>query len=435
MACFVIGALLVRGAIERNGDYQRTLRLAQQDRARVFSLQLDEETGIRGFLDTGMPTFLQPYAAARRAFPGALDDLHTRIHALGLVHTAVHDEAALNARWLREIAMPALERTRDASRPALQIEGKTLVDRFRSANASLNAMLAAAAAQGDRRTKRLVSNLLLGSLAGGALVAGLFLWAGVRQQHLREELEDQRRVADVLQEAFLRSALPKMPGAALSAIYVPARLEAKVGGDWYDAYELSPGRIFFSIGDVAGHGVEAAVVMSRVRQALLALATIESDPARLLANANCVLLMQESPMVTALCGFVDVARGLVTIASAGHPPALFAHPGGVIRSVGAGGPPLGSFESASYAASEIEIYPGTLLVLYTDGLIEFDRDWSAGESRLLEVVKRISPGAAEPADAIFKRVLRGAAPGDDVAILTIRFTSGAAVTSSSSNLN
>jgi serine phosphatase RsbU (regulator of sigma subunit) len=75
--------------------------------------------------------------------------------------------------------------------------------------------------------------------------------------------ENEKRIADALQSAFVQKALPVIPNLGFHASYMPAGAEARVGGDWYDAFELPGGRILFSIGDVAEHGVEAAVFMSR----------------------------------------------------------------------------------------------------------------------------------------------------------------------------
>jgi hypothetical protein len=423
---FIAAALLVRGAIERNVAFQSNLRSAQTSRARLLRLQVDEEAGVRGYVATRAPIFLEPYATAVRAFGPTLAELDRSVAALSVDEAPVRIESAINRQWLHGVGEP-LARNPAGSTLKLQLFGKSLVDRFRSQDVLLNQALNATADVAERQTANLVGTTLIASIAIGFTLAAIFGWLSIVQGRLAAELEEQRRayfeekrIADALQEAFLQTELPHVPKADLHAVYVPAGGAARVGGDWYDAFELSEGRILFSIGDVAGHGIGAAVVMSRVRQAMLSVGLEENDPAAILARVNEILLMQDRTIVTTICGFLDLAHGLVRLANAGHPAAIFTHPDGKIERLGATGPPLGTVDRPVYSTQSIVADAGSMLALYTDGLIEYSRDFELGERRLSEALRDVG-GAADPAAALMQGIFDGEAPVDDVAILTIRF--------------
>lgn len=258
------------------------------------------------------------------------------------------------------------------------------------------------------------------------------LYYGARQSGMTVALEHEtaradleKEVADKLQEAFLQQQLPAVSNLSFSATYLPAAAAVQVGGDWYDAFELPHGRILFSIGDVAGHGVEAAVTMSRARQAIISAALYESDPGAILARANNTLMLQDTRFATAICGFVDPATLQVTYATAGHPPAIFAAADGSVHLLQHDGLPLGVHPDATYPSFRFTAEPHSMLVLYTDGLLEYDRDLIQGERRMLETARiiarrRVDNPAAEIQHAIFDRC----EPSDDVAILTISFLNG-----------
>jgi serine phosphatase RsbU (regulator of sigma subunit) len=273
-----------------------------------------------------------------------------------------------------------------------------------------------------------VNQTLVGAILVGLALAALLTWLSAAARRLSAEVALQRqayleekRIADALQEAFLQKSLPDVARAELHAVYVPAGRESLVGGDWYDAFELSEDRILFSIGDVAGHGIEAAVVMSRVRQALLSVGIDEPDPAAVLSRANEILLMQDATIVTAICGMIDLSHGVIRLANAGHPPALIRLANGKIETIGATGPPLGAIDRPAYAVTSAWISPGSLLVLYTDGLIEYGRDWDEGERRLLDALRAIPANVGDPADALMHEIFGSESPFDDVAILTVSF--------------
>jgi PAS domain S-box-containing protein len=256
-------------------------------------------------------------------------------------------------------------------------------------------------------------------------------WAGesmdvhderIRLEDMRERYETEKRVADTLQRALLSEALPSVPGIVLDAVYRPASVEARVGGDWYDLFALPDRRVLFSVGDVAGHGLEAAVAMNRARQVIIATALQERDPQRILSRANATLNVQGTSIVTALCGFLDPKTGEGIYANAGHPPPLLAMPDGRVEVLQLGGMPLGSKKELVFRDHAFQLGEDALFVVYTDGAVEYDRDVLAGERRLHAIAGSIAKdGGSLAAQRIYREIFCEGQPSDDVAILAIRF--------------
>ena len=230
----------------------------------------------------------------------------------------------------------------------------------------------------------------------------------------------EHRVSATLQQALLPSRLPDIPGLVFDAIYAPGATEAQIGGDWYDAVELSDGRIVVSIGDVTGRGVRAAVIMGRVRQAIEALATYQPDPAQLL-NAADIVLRRTHPdaIVTALVGVIDLNRRTFAYATAGHPTPIIRGADASLVTLPGSGLPLGLRDAHQPPTSTIVLPANSLLLMYTDGLVESTRDIDEGERRVTRALldDRIVK-SAHPAAALMTAVLHDGS-SDDVAVFTV----------------
>ncbi|MGH7684617.1 MAG: ATP-binding SpoIIE family protein phosphatase, partial [Vulcanimicrobiaceae bacterium] len=235
--------------------------------------------------------------------------------------------------------------------------------------------------------------------------------------------ERERRIADTLQRALLPPVLPRVPGLTLDAVYQPDTDEAKVGGDWYDAFDLGDGRIALSIGDVGGHGLEAAVLMGRVREAIRAAAIEEQDPSHVLRLANATVeLAEPNTIVTALFAVLDRLTMELSYASAGHPPPLLALPDGRIVALenpdiplGCGLPP----GTAEWTSHDVMISPGSILAFYTDGLIEADRDLLGAEERMRAALERQARGTQQRSALSLVASTIVGAQRDDIAVLTV----------------
>jgi PAS domain S-box-containing protein len=187
----------------------------------------------------------------------------------------------------------------------------------------------------------------------------------------RDRLEAERRVVEVLQRAIVPERPVSLPGLEVVAAYHPAGDRAQVGGDWYDALALPDGRVVLAVGDVAGHGLDAATLMVRVRSALRAYAVDDPDPSRVLARLDRLIDVEEQgAFVTAVVAVVDPASGDVRWSRAGHPPPVVLQAGAASVVDLPGGTPLGVRIGLDYPSASWRLEPGSVLVLYTDGLVE-----------------------------------------------------------------
>ncbi|HZV76348.1 MAG TPA: SpoIIE family protein phosphatase [Candidatus Babeliales bacterium] len=230
--------------------------------------------------------------------------------------------------------------------------------------------------------------------------------------------EREHRVAAAFQRAVLPAHLPSHQRVELSYAYRPAERESQVGGDWYDAFLISEDRLAISIGDVGGHGLEAAVTMSEARHALRLSALEGLTPAQTLRRANGALMLdEEHPIITAIFGVIEVGRSRFRYSCAGHPPPVIAPLFGKARYLPGGGVPLGVDVNSLFPAREVELEPYTTLLLYTDGLIEYDRNIERESARLLDALTaRVQDGTADGAGALLRNVLDNRQL-DDIAVL------------------
>lgn len=231
----------------------------------------------------------------------------------------------------------------------------------------------------------------------------------------------QRGVAETLQTALLPHHLPTSPRLGLATRYLGGTEGIDVGGDWYDVISLSGSRTFFTVGDVSGRGLSAATMMSRLRHSIAAYAVEGHDPATVLAKVSGLIdLDRDGHFATAVCGIVDVTTGSVEIANAGHPPIVVVSDGTARPLEGPIGPPLGV--GAQYDATELSLKPQTVLLAYTDGLVERrDASIDAGITQLCGAAGR-ARDLEEMLDTVLRTMLPRGASDDDTAILALQWT-------------
>jgi len=186
----------------------------------------------------------------------------------------------------------------------------------------------------------------------------------------QDESAHGRLALEAMQAACLPASMPEAPGIELDARYRPAHEGDRLGGDWYDAFALPDGRVGLVVGDVTGHGLAAAGIMSQLRNALRAFASDGATPAVVL-DAVARFQRQQAIDTLATCLYVvlDPRDGSFEWARAGHPPLLVVGPDTWTSFEVGGGPPLG-VSGPGYADQREVLPPGALLVLYTDGLVE-----------------------------------------------------------------
>ncbi|MFD5340891.1 PP2C family protein-serine/threonine phosphatase [Streptomyces hawaiiensis] len=183
--------------------------------------------------------------------------------------------------------------------------------------------------------------------------------------------EHNRDIAETLQRALLTD-LPATPGLSLAARYLPATHGLNIGGDWYDAFPQRDGGLITVIGDVTGHGLHAAVMMSQLRTALRAYAVDGDSPGRLLTRLHRFLHhLQPDLYATAVIARFHPDEPTLTWAAAGHPPPVLRLPDGAVRTLDAKpGAMLGIPLTQEIADHTERLEPGSTLALYTDGLVE-----------------------------------------------------------------
>ncbi|MBV8639354.1 MAG: SpoIIE family protein phosphatase [Candidatus Eremiobacteraeota bacterium] len=227
-----------------------------------------------------------------------------------------------------------------------------------------------------------------------------------------------------LQRALLPKQLPDVAGIRIDASYHTAATNADIGGDWYDVFLLSEDTIGISMGDVTGHGLHAASTMATVRQSIQTAARYTQDAAAVFELVNRNIVDQDSGVVSAFFGILNVRDGCMQYAIAGHPPPITVRASGTIGMLTGSGLLLGVERSARYERLETHLESGAALVLYTDGLVETYRgDFSRGISLLIDAINAEYYNSSENiALAIQNRVFSTVEPHDDSAILFIGVT-------------
>jgi anti-sigma regulatory factor (Ser/Thr protein kinase) len=255
---------------------------------------------------------------------------------------------------------------------------------------------------------------------GGDALIGATL-EGLRRA--AEEVEHVAAVAETLQRSLLPERLPELPGLGISARYVAGSADAQVGGDWYDVIALRDGHAGIAIGDVVGHGLDAAARMARLQNALRAYALEGLRPSLLLERMNGFAReVAGGPMATLLYGVVDPDEGRLRLATAGHPPVLVIGPAGeAYFAEGPAGSPLGVVPFPAYEESTIPLVPGATVLLYTDGLVERpDTSLDEGLEWLREFAAGVPAHPDELCGALLQARFRDEPPRDDVALLAVR---------------
>jgi PAS domain S-box-containing protein len=239
----------------------------------------------------------------------------------------------------------------------------------------------------------------------------------------------QAQLAEALQRSLLTEP-PELGPIAVVVRYLPAAEAARVGGDWYDAFQQRDGGLVVVIGDVVGHDTAAAAAMGQLRGLLRGIAHYSgAGPAEILRGLDeAVTQMHTDVLATAAVARLEVLDGATGAArlrwtNAGHPPPVLLSPDGSVTVLGGmlGDLMLGVDPAAQRRESETGLPPGTIALLYTDGLIE--RRGSSlddGMQRLVELLRGLAGASLDDlCDALLERMVQGT-PQDDVALVAVR---------------
>ncbi|MGW7422721.1 SpoIIE family protein phosphatase [Streptomyces sp. NPDC054813] len=240
----------------------------------------------------------------------------------------------------------------------------------------------------------------------------------------------ERETALALQRSLLPRTLPHTAALQAASRYLPAA-RAGVGGDWFDVIPLSGLRVAMVVGDVVGHGVQASATMGRLRTAVRTLADIDLAPDELLTHLDDLVVRLSEELggegspgelgATCLYAVYDPVSRHCTMARAGHPPPVVLRPGHRLHEVDLpAGPPLG-LGGLPFESTEIELPEGTVLAMFTDGLIASPhRDPDTGRRLLHEALAAYSDSLDETCDRILHALLPSGGAADDVALLLAR---------------
>jgi PAS domain S-box-containing protein len=231
----------------------------------------------------------------------------------------------------------------------------------------------------------------------------------------------EHEAAIMLQRALLPESLPEVPGLEFAARYEPAGPGLEVGGDWYEVVPCKDGTFGIVIGDVAGRGIRAASTMGRLRPALRGFIADNHPPAEVVRRLDSLIKEADRPELTTVFYLhFDPAAGVGDYVRAGHPPAMLRLPDQRVELLGGSGtPPLGILPDIDFMVHRVEIPPGSLVLLYTDGLIERRGDDLADSlERLRSSVGGCSTSASACLDALAHEYETDSVP-DDVAMLAM----------------
>lgn len=234
----------------------------------------------------------------------------------------------------------------------------------------------------------------------------------------------QRNIADTLQEALL--TMPqKIKGIDFGHFYRSATATMKVGGDFYDLFELEHDRVGIVIGDVSGKGLQASSLTSLVKNAIKAYAYQEKSPASIMAKANVVVQKESIPaiFITVFFGILDIKTGRLVYCSAGHPPGILKRTTSETSPLTTSSPMIGAFSALNYIDDKVDLKKGDALILYTDGVIEARNNGELfGEEKLVSLIKDLDClETSKLPRAIIGEItdFTGGKLSDDVAILTV----------------
>jgi signal transduction histidine kinase len=237
------------------------------------------------------------------------------------------------------------------------------------------------------------------------------------------ELARERGAAALMQQALLPE-IPAIAGLRIDTAYLTPADGTQIGGDWFDVFPLSDRFVGLSVGDVTGHGSRAAATMGFLRQSIRIVARLDGHhPATVLERVNRVVCEEGSGLATAFFAIFDRLSGVLRYALAGHGAPLVVAPSGETGLLEGEGLLLGIDADATYTTWERRLAPGDALVVYTDGIVEVERDYLKGMRDLQwAVASEFVDPSANLAEGIQRRVFAERAPRDDSAVLVFALT-------------
>jgi len=245
------------------------------------------------------------------------------------------------------------------------------------------------------------------------------------EQIERERLEREQQVASEIQQRFLPSKAPQVTGYELQGISFPCY---EIGGDYYDFIERENGSLIVALGDVSGKGTAAALLMSSLHAAVHAQADANDSIVKTIVAVNRYLVESIPPnrFVTLFYAELDPKSGALAFLNAGHNPPLIVHAGGTMEQLASGGLPLGILADADFREGRTKLYPGDVLVIYSDGVSEAvnPNGEEFGATRLYEVVARnldtSASGIRDRIESALTKFCQGTPAADDITLVIVK---------------
>ncbi|MBC5816028.1 MAG: SpoIIE family protein phosphatase [Candidatus Eremiobacteraeota bacterium] len=422
----VSGAFTTRAQIRASFDREKSIQSAQLALEELLRVQLDEETGVRGFAITHDTTFLDPYYSAISRYTPLERQLHQTLvdekMSHGLLALAefdrVHDD------WHRYVAGPLIQSPTGRNAVEIEKRGKVLIDQERSDATALEQMLAERNHQLEAETQDRINQTLY-VRAGWLVIFGLLaILFNAYRGRLNRELEEEKTTTQTLQRAFT-SGFETLPNCDIASAYISAARHTAVGGDVFDVYKLSDELALVLIADVSGKGIDAAVITAFIKFTIRGIALRRRDPAAILAEFNTAFPRAVSNpyiFVSMLVGVLDFDKMTLAYASGGHDSAYVRRASASVEQLQVTGPILGVMEEP-FANRLVRLDRGDALILATDGLTEA-RNLKAVQLQddAMNVIARASGSAQEMVDAIIAdlHAYTRRRLADDVALLVIK---------------
>lgn len=245
------------------------------------------------------------------------------------------------------------------------------------------------------------------------------------EQMERERLEREQQVASEIQQRFLPATAPVVAGYELQGISFPCY---EIGGDYYDFIQREDGRLVVALGDVSGKGTAAALLMSSLHAAVHAQADIHNSLVKTISAVNRYLVdsIPANRFVTLFYAELDPQNGSLSFLNAGHNPPLIVHTGGTMEQLASGGLPLGIMTNADFREGRTKLYPGDVLVIYSDGVSEATNPNGEefGPTRLYEVVARnldaSAGGIRDRIESALTKFCQGTPAADDITLVIVK---------------
>lgn len=405
-ALLCVGVVIASITIGRYRDATKSISSLWQPASvstrELMLAMLDQENGQRGFVITGNESFLQPYRDGRDASVLLMDELTQLLASNDLATLSLIKVDMAMRQWQDLAAEPRIEQARIsldfAQSEVAKGDGQRLFDQFREAHATLALVVDDELDRLEEQKIQAFSVVLWALIASALTMVGVMVWildrsrSWVRHREKLLTIENElrlekaaiadrlRHIVGRLQSSLLPTDLPDIEGVELAVRYLAANTEMDVGGDFYDVSKSFTKTVSFSIGDVCGHDVDAAVLTGLVRHTLSVVSQHVSDPVEVLSWANQAVADNATSdrFVTAAHAQIEPGPGrrFLRLALAGHHQPILLRANNetsslpLVQEIGIEGPLLGINRAARTNADLIEIDDGDQIIFFTDGLLE-----------------------------------------------------------------